>query len=623
MKQFRSLLWKEWREDHIYLWIGLGVLLILPLINAWQEIYYLGHFELHASAWIFLLGGIFAIVVSVGISCRDLAEPLENFWHSRPIGIGRWMLAKYAMGAVIVLLSCVGPAIVELLIDPPKKGAAAAIFIVWFPFLWIAIFTMGFFVGALLRKTAQTSLIAISAMMLLYILPIILPPLRRLSVWVILDLPARPESWESQTKTGASKLHPWSWLWGTPQALFACGMLALTVIFIALALFAVKRDWHLAAGRRTMFGSIVVAFLLLLLTTAFQLGTNMPILQTLTLPNDNYVYSMGDNQGQAMICSKRWASGNPDFKPGSGDSESIWHYEYRRVSISPDGKLAVSEPVAQIRPDNAPVSPINSDIYYEPTEIWDDRSQVCSKIALRITDIASGTKKVIPVRDPATDAKGAKISWQGIAHVFGHCLYSPGDQLVTLDISKPLSPKIVSITPYRMLRGTVYGSGAGVLEYSFPSVPGLSAKERFLLAGPPGLGFEDGLLLQLIYSPSNEMALELYKLESLTETRARFVRIAERKPTLLESVFHNYSYDDIDFKGGRIYMVHHSYSALNATITVLTATGPHPLQLLGHFGLPRIEGFYPLDDGRCIVGGGSNPVQHGNKLWLVGPPPQH
>jgi hypothetical protein len=174
-----------------------------------------------------------------------------------------------------------------------------------------------------------------------------------------------------------------------------------------------------------------------------------------------------------------------------------------------------------------------------------------------------------------------------------------------------------------MLRGTVYGSGAGVLEYSFPSVPGLSAKERFLLAGPPGLGFEDGLLLQLIYSPSNEMALELYKLESLTETRARFVRIAERKPTLLESVFHNYSYDDIDFKGGRIYMVHHSYSALNATITVLTATGPHPLQLLGHFGLPRIEGFYPLDDGRCIVGGGSNPVQHGNKLWLVGPPPQH
>jgi hypothetical protein len=228
------------------------------------------------------------------------------------------------------------------------------------------------------------------------------------------------------------------------------------------------------------------------------------------------------------------------------------------------------------------------------------------------------------LRDPMVDAKGNRTTWQGPCHIFGNRLYIPGDQLVVLDISSPLSPKIISKSPYGFgLHGPASGSGGPVLEYAIEPVPGLTNEQQFELAGPPGYGYENGLLLQESQISSRENALELYKLDVLASTRARFVRIAERKPTPMESLFHADHYSTLFLKGGKIYALNRDTSALNPIINIYSATGPHPLERIGHFGAISITGICPLSDGRCIVVGGTYEYQRSNKLWLLGPPPAH
>lgn len=589
MKPSGALIWKEWRESHVYLWIGLGVFLILPLINALQEIYYRQRFLFEASGWITLLGGTFAVLLGVGLSCRDLHSHLEDFWRSRPIPLGRWLAIKYTVGLLILLLCCVSPAVLEFVFN---KNIDAENLILWFPSLWIAIFSLSFFIGTLLRRTAQTSLIAVSAMLLLYLVPVILPPLHSLSIAAISAQPYTEQSYP-------------------PQVIFAVSMCLLSVLFIALAFAAVKRQWRLAVGREMLFGSVVLAVVLLLLTTAFQLGTNMPVLQSLPLPKDVYATNLFSIQGQVLFNAGR-RSVNPNDPTG---------FAYRRVSIGAGGQLSVSSPKWRSALVGA-AFPADSSVSYEVEDNNSD-DEVKKGIFLRITNLADGTRRTLPLRPIIKNAEGLTISWQLDGRVFGNRLYLPGDQLIILDIAKPLSPRIISKTPYGFPKGTAYGTGAATLDSVIPPAPGLSDFDQFLLAGPPGIFDGREYLLQEYEVAPHEQALELYKLQSLSNGRARFIRIAERKPPLLESIFLGGGYDHLVFKGDKIYALQKNRSQINAIITVFSVTGPHPLQMLGHFGAPRIDGMVPLEDGRCLVATGTDSYRWSTQLLLLGPPPTH
>ena len=110
VKQFTSLAWKEWHEARAFLWIGLGVFVGLPAVAGLEwMLQYSKHFEINTIPWVIAFGGLLAVFVAVGATCRDFSGHLEDFWRSRPVGIVWWMIVKYVVGLAVVLLACAIP----------------------------------------------------------------------------------------------------------------------------------------------------------------------------------------------------------------------------------------------------------------------------------------------------------------------------------------------------------------------------------------------------------------------------------------------------------------------------------------------------------------------------------
>src|SRR5207247_456860 len=105
--------------------------------------------------------------------------------------------------------------------------------------------------GCLVRRTAHAGMLALAAMLLVYFLPAILPPLQ----------------WLNSTEIDSA--------WDPIRTVkFEGGMLAIATVSLALALLAVRRDWRVESGQRMMYGAISAAILILFTSAAFQLGTN-------------------------------------------------------------------------------------------------------------------------------------------------------------------------------------------------------------------------------------------------------------------------------------------------------------------------------------------------------------
>jgi len=174
MKQLAALAWKEWHETRIYLWIAIGVFIGLPVIGGFEAIFqHISHaFEISTTPWVVIFGGVLAVFVAVGATCRDYNGRLEDFWRSRPVGVGRWLLVKYLVGLAVVLASCILPLLVELCFTPAPDRDAWPI-TAWFPFMWAAAYSIGFLAGCLLRRTAHAAMLALSGMLLLWFLPMV------------------------------------------------------------------------------------------------------------------------------------------------------------------------------------------------------------------------------------------------------------------------------------------------------------------------------------------------------------------------------------------------------------------------------------------------------------------
>ncbi len=115
INQLSAMVWKEWREAQPLLWIGLVVMLGLPVIGAAEAtIFNSRRFEIFSSQWVMSLGGVLAVLVAVGITCRDFRNGLEDFWRSRPVKVASWLRVKFFVGLGVVLLVCEIPLVAEL-----------------------------------------------------------------------------------------------------------------------------------------------------------------------------------------------------------------------------------------------------------------------------------------------------------------------------------------------------------------------------------------------------------------------------------------------------------------------------------------------------------------------------
>ncbi|MGA2233067.1 MAG: hypothetical protein ABSH22_19365, partial [Tepidisphaeraceae bacterium] len=528
MKQLSLLAWKEWHEIRAFFWIAIGIFIGLPVIGGIEEFAQHGHFVLLASPWVFGCGAVLAVFVAVGAACRDFHSHLEDFWRSRPVSVTRWLLVKYAVGLGVVLLVCALPLVLEIVIDHDLSVVQLLSVV---PFLWIAVFSISFLAGCLVRRPAHAAMLALAAMLLVYCLPTVLPPLAWLDIWSITD--SRPD-WDWNAA--------WSWdqlraIIRVPQLIaFAAGMLAIGGIALMAALIAVRRDWRLESGRKMMYGSVAGAVLILFCSAAYRLGTNMPILQTVDLPDADFTGQfVFRGQHGYLLCSDY--PYQPNQQSGNTGLRSNWHsvdLTSSGVQVGPAQPLnsmgwgwgsvwtthTAENPNIEYQPSSGPATPIPLRSSPNPPSTSPSPPPTTARPGPSTT--ASSRR---PSRKPApgTDnhyylmvtqlgrpVKAIQLPWQYDPNQTAHTppprvyawtnrLFFFGTRLLTLDISDPLSPTVISDTPFDYQYFGIVNFGGeekGTLRLPpFPHVPPLGRLGTVIY---PEHGFDGQTLCQTL-----------------------------------------------------------------------------------------------------------------------------
>ncbi len=603
MGAIRSMFWKEWSEERAFLWIALGVFLGLPIIAGLEGLAQYSHrFEIQATPWVITCGGMLALLVGVGATCRDFEIRLENFWRSRPVSIVGWLLVKYVVGLSIVLAGCIVPLAAELAFARDKSALRL---VAWFPFLWSAIYSLAFLAGCLVRRTAHAAMLGLAAMLLVYFLPMVLPPLAPLSTTSILEPWSDPESWRIPL--------------GRAEMQFAAGWSCAALAGLAFSLLAAAREWRVESGRKMMYGAVSAAFLILFSSAAFQLGTNLPILGQVDLPEREMVAKfIWDDRGSYVLTMK-WERLTQDR---SGKQYVQPEYQYRTLNVSAAGiELGNPHPRNEMFASRyfgqpAVALPQDPEVLYLASEVEDGETINGELDVCQFKEPVSRSIKLWQQKrtNERYDSFPVSVIWEGR-------LYVIGDHLVVLDLADPLSPKVISDTPFSFRFVNQASSAANTvgseIVLALPNVPGLPPMERLKAAiRKQWFSKFDGQVL----CESIEGALVESRLKSLNDTQAVFEVAARYEPMLLERIFGRNDYSAMELQNGLLYAGGGSSAYgyrgawVNPGLTVFDARDR--LRVIGHFAAPGAgQVSCPLPDGRALIGG--------TKIWLVGPPPRH
>ena len=280
MRQTTALLWKEAREHRWLLVASLALFLGFPLLMAAIASHhprYPRFYSDEGEGVVLGLGGLLAVILAVGTTCRDLGGSLEGFWRSRPIGLGKLLLTKFAVGLCVLLLVTCGTLVMQLVmyakaLGPWHKSSSVGILLVH-TFTLILVFSVSFLLGCLVRHAARAAVLSVMAGLLIYFLPMILPPLGWVSVFnIILGVRSRTH-WRLWVAANAEDLVP-----------FVTVMLAGSTVTVALAFLAVQRNWRLRVNKRFLAWMLVGVLLLLWTTAGTQIGSNLRAEQIIPLP---------------------------------------------------------------------------------------------------------------------------------------------------------------------------------------------------------------------------------------------------------------------------------------------------------------------------------------------------
>ncbi len=610
MKSTVSLALKEWREARIYLWIGLGIFLGLPVIGAVE--YSVGHphrFEIETVPWVGYLGGVLAVLVAVGGTCRDLSGGLEDFLRSLPVSAGRWIWMKFLVGLAIVILACAVPILAESAVNRTTEPLVLGSFLCFF---FLTVYSLAFAAGCLFRRTAHAAMVGIGAMLMVALVPLIFPPLHWLS---IMDLDG----------TTLSNLLTWR------SMFYVDGMVALAGVGIGLALAAVRRGWRIVVGRRLIYGAIAVALLILCATASFQMGTNLPILQRIDIPGSDFIGALRVDGNSGEVQSRHYISYRDPNTYEQHDRSSTSFY---KIEVTSDGvKLGSSfetddwlwteEPKNAILPDGSVVRyALGSD-----DGEW-DQTRV-GPLRLTVHHFTGEGKfvssDVAPVElwslDQVKDKYANFLVWKDRLYVFGYTLDSDGGtdtRLGVLDIADPLKPRVLSNGPFHYRFGRSLVNWVvdyprphvdDALSIDLPQVPGLPARQRIKLA----LGGVSSVVEGDTCCFEQGEGITEYRITDLTEQAMKLVKVGEFKPSILQEVFGEYALGRLQLQNGLLYeMDQNGMGFLRPRISVFETRGQHPMRLIAHFAAPGAHAIQLLPDGRALVAG--------SKLWLVGAP---
>ncbi len=167
MKRIAMLLRKEWVESQWFVYGGLVIFVALGRILGTPDA-------------VLLLGGVFAMLMAIATTCRDLGGGLESFWRSRPIGLVTWMTVKYAAGLVTIL----SITWVALGVDLLLQGASSYTLgmLVAHSFSIIVLYSVAFALSCACRRAVHAALLSLTAGLAVYFLPVVVPALEQWSV---------------------------------------------------------------------------------------------------------------------------------------------------------------------------------------------------------------------------------------------------------------------------------------------------------------------------------------------------------------------------------------------------------------------------------------------------------
>ena len=644
MKASVALIWKEWREVRwsLLAWslifIGIPLYFALLLKNI-DNVYYTSFGSPIATSF----GAVCAIFVASGLICPDMRVKLLNFAISKPININKWIVIKYFIGLAVVVFVYLSALVIDYFSissrvyetsEPVRRGIAGLYCLMnTHTFTIILIYSLSFFIGCVVRQTAYAAIVSVAVALLVYFLPLLFPPLGAFSIFNIM------EQWTVQIVRLSALDEPWfgeklrilklsgdlgiryniEWL---RYVVVAVVSIALSVIFSALA---VKKNWRLKIGQKSVLWSFGIVGLLLLSGLAFQVGSNLKCIQQISLKPIV-------KEKQALI--RIFPSGDKGllmFTDGQGISVSQYDLYSESKKISPAIRLE-SDTGAQWQ--NWPVefrsilwSAKNPDlIYYIKREVDPNTSKYTFYFCTASLDEEAGKALVThnlnigPLRSEKSPSSCLYMTLKN------HKAYvSLFEKLIIIDLAVPDKPTLSKIVD-----GTVGYAGAS---YSFDPELGrnrslirlnmipadsLSIEERLeitvALASPHWISRSSPYTMAIsdkkVVLAAKEF-VRVYEFKNMEGDVAILEMIGQRLPTPLERYLRwNPQYmfisDDLayifDTRGG-------------SSVTVFDISKFGTVKRVGHYASAgsRMQAIAPLPNKGVLVG-----MQ--DKLQIVAPP---
>lgn len=313
MKQTMTLLWKSWRDVWWLVAVGLGAI-FLP---SWTEAVTDGHVPNMSMGLVVVVGPVIALLLGIVLTCRDLDEPLLSFWSSRPIGVRRFLSAKFIVGVLAVICVSVLPVVLEQFFEcVSKRGRILPLIhgggdtfsdLRWFkaqawpyfiPHPWaqqlpvhLLIFACSFGLGCLVRRVVPAALMACAAAILVFFGPIIVPGFGIFDSlhWMMSERAFQhPAVSQLRENPNVGLGLDWVRLFGSPIFVhkafvgFVAAMLAVTGLVFAASVAAVRRNVRWALDQKAIMWSLGIVLLLLTFGASRQLGSDFAAEKVLT-----------------------------------------------------------------------------------------------------------------------------------------------------------------------------------------------------------------------------------------------------------------------------------------------------------------------------------------------------
>jgi len=609
MRSGTALLWKEWREIRWFLVAGAAIFIGWPLLEAAGN-YLTGRGFYSADmpkVMALFLGGPFAILVAVGVTCRDLKEEITYFWQSRPVSIRRWAVTKYLVGLAVVLIVLCVPLVMKIFVMKAEHelGQLSGI-LTCHTFTVILIYSISFLAGCLIRMPVYAVIFSGALAILVYFLPVLIPPLENLSVFNIMMQSSR---------------------YNIDLLRYIAFALVGSFAAVVLSGIAVKRNWRLQVGQKLMFWLLGGVGMLLFLTVVFQLRSNLTCFRQIPLGP----YGVGGRRVMRITCD-----GNKGVlllhvgKPG-------YETTYYSLMIF---DLSAKEPLGEeivLTKDQTPMSLWRNDgnklVWSAKNPQWayliktllsedktDDKAMLSSAMPKLMLDsaelltvpLATGAAKVVDKLDLSPYLEDRTTLWHSLYMLNSTIYASVSDKLFIFDVGTDGKPVLRKVVKERF---GVYG-GDGVRDASERARTGISVR----LVPAEGLSTEERLKITVALSSYYLMAsegdivveassvfLKAYRLKEVIDDIATLEMTGFRRPTPLERFVGTYP-SQVFVRDGLTYMLG------GFGVTIYDVRQPQYIKRIGHYAAPdeMFLAIAPLPDGNILVGG--------SKLHIVRPP---